>query len=162
MKGGNLLHKKTKIFITLFCIFIFTLFFQTTSAKYVIDKTIIVANIDIDGGKPIIELLDIISSNPDSPIRASQYHTLTGHLKITERNITRNDLSFDTIKIAVGNRYIMSEEFIVEAKFTNLTLMSENAFEKIYEFSFTSTPGSSALGIIIPEGIVEDKYRIYQ
>ena len=56
----------------------------------------------------------------------------------------------------------MSEEFIVEVKFTNLTLISENTFEKIYEFSFTSTPGSSALGIIIPEGIIEDKYRFYQ
>ncbi len=144
------MHKKTKIFISLFFIFIFSIFFQTSSAKYVIENIYTVAKIDIDRCKPNIELTDIISSNTTHPTYANKTHFITGHIKITEKNIIKNNLSSDNLKITVGNNSITP-------KFKSFSLISENTTEKIYEFSFTNITGDGPLIIIIPEGMVEDK-----
>lgn len=144
------MHKKTKIFISLFFISIFSIIFQTSSAKYVIENTYTIAKIDIDRCKPNIELIDIISSNTDYPTYANNTHLITGHIKITEKNIIKNDLSPDNIKITVANNLITPE-------FKSFSLISENATEKIYEFSFTNTICDGPLTLVIPEGIVEDK-----
>lgn len=144
------MHKKTKIFISLFFIFIFCILFQTSFAKYVIEDTHVVAKLDIDRCKPNIELIDIVSSNADYHTYANKTHLITGHIKITEKNIVRNDLSPDNIKVTVANNFITPT-------FQSFSLVSENATEKIYEFSFTNTTDNGSLLIVIPEGIVEDK-----
>lgn len=146
------MHKKTKIFITLLILFIFNIFFQTTSAKYVIENVHVVAKINIDRCKPNIELLDIISSNINYPTYANQNHLITGHLKITEKNIVRNNLTTENIKITVNHNVIIPE-------FKSFFLVSENATEKIYEFSFSHTLDNGSLSLIIPEGVIEDKSR---
>lgn len=153
------MHKKTKILITLFFIFIFTILFQITFAKYVIEDTQVVAKLDIDCCKPNIELIDITSSNKNYPTYANQTHVITGHLKLTEKNIVRNDLSIDTLKVAVGNRYDITENDYITPTFKNFSLLSEKETEKIYEFSFTHTIGNGALVLMIPAGTVEDKSR---
>lgn len=135
------MHKKTKIFICLLFIFISCTLFQTSSAKYVIEDTYVVAKLDIDRSQPIIEVTYIATSNT---------YLITGHIKITEKNIVRNNLSPDNIIIIVNNNSITPE-------FKSFSLVSENATEKIYEFSFINTVASSSLKIIIPEGIVQDK-----
>ena len=151
------MHKKTKIFIILF--FILSLFFQNSFAKYVIEDLNVVAKVNIDCTKPTIELIDIISSNIEYLTYANQTHLITGHIKLIESNIIRNELSTKNIKIAVGNRYTNSENDIISVEFKSFSLISENNNEKIYEFSFTYVTGNGALAIIIPEGIVEDKSR---
>lgn len=153
------MHKKTKIFITLFFLFTFSLFFQSSFGKYVIEDVNVVAKIDIDRSKPDIELIDITSSNTNYPTYANQTHLITGHIKIIEKNIIRNNLSTDNIKVAVGNRYTISNSDIIATEFKSFFLTFENATEKIYEFSFTNATGTGALALIIPEGIVEDKSR---
>jgi hypothetical protein len=144
------LHKKTKIFISFIFILTFCIFFQTSSAKYVIEYVQVVAKLDIDRCKPNIELTDIVSSNSGYPTYANKTHLITGHIKITEKNIVRNELSTDNIKVTVANNFITPE-------FQSFTLISESATEKIYEFSFTNTTSDGSLVIVIPEGIVEDK-----
>lgn len=144
------MHKKTKIFISFFLFFIFSNLFQTSSAKYVTESTYTIAKIDIDRRKPTIELIDIASSNTAYPTYANKTHLITGHIKLTEKNIIKNDLSIDTIKITVGNNPITPE-------FKSFCLISENATEKIYEISFTNTICDGPLKLVIPEGIVEDK-----
>lgn len=148
------MHKKTKIFISLFLIFIFSTIFQVSFSKYLIENTHIVAKLDIDRCKPNIELIDIISSNTSYPTYANKTHFITGHIKITEKNIIRNDLSIDTIKIQINKN-------LITPKFKNFRLVSENATEKIYEFSFTNIEGNGRLVIIIPEGIIEDKSGLF-
>lgn len=142
--------KKTKIFISLFLIFIFSTIFQVCFAKYIIEDTHIVAKLDIDRCKPNIELIDIISSNTSYPTYANKTHCITGHIKITEKNIIRNDLSKDTIKIQISKN-------LITPKFKNFSFVSENATEKIYKFSITNIEGDGPLVLIIPEGIIEDK-----
>lgn len=156
-----ILHKKTKIFITLWILFIFSLLFQTTSAKYVIENINVIAKIDIDRCKPDIELIDIVSSNLDYPTYANQNHLITGHLKITERNIVRNDLSPAHIKVAVTDAEAGSilTNYFITPKFESFFLLSENETEKIYEFSFTHTTGNGTLVISIPPRIIKDKSR---
>lgn len=148
------MHKKNKIFTSLFFIFIFSLFFQTSFAKYVIEDTHVVAKLDIDRCKPNIELIDIVSSNAGYPTYANKTHLISGHIKITEKNIVRNDLLPDNIKVTVDDKFITPE-------FKSFSLVSENTTEKIYEFSFTNTTGDGSLLLVIPEGIVEDKSGLF-
>lgn len=114
--------------------------FQVSFAKYVIEDIYVAAKLDIDRCKPIIEVTYIATSNT---------HSIAGHIKITEKNIVRNNLSPDNIKVTVNNNLIMPE-------FKSFCLISENTIEKIYEFSFSYTGSNGSLGIMIPEGIVED------
>ena len=144
------MHKKTKIFISFFIIFIISILFQFNFAKYIMEDIHTVAKLDIDRCEPTIELMDIVSSNEDYPNYANKTHFIIGHIKITEKNIIRNDLSPDNIKITVANSIITPE-------FKNFSLQSENATEKIYEFSFTNVTADGSLAIVIPGGIVEDK-----
>lgn len=153
------MYKKTKIFIFSFLFFISILFFQATCfAKYMIEDIQTVATLDIDGGKPTVEILDITSTNDFYPSRARKCHLISGHLKITERNLTRNDLTIEHLKIVVGKRPYLSEKDITPVDFKSFSLISETPLEKIYEFSFTNVEGFGTLGFIIPEGILEDKY----
>ena len=144
------MHKKTKIFISLFLIFILNILFQNSFAKYVIEDVYKIAKLDIDRCKPNIELMDIISSNVGYSNYANKTHLISGHLKLTEKNIVRNDLSPDNIQIKVANNLITPE-------FKNFSLISNHTTEKIYEFSFTNTIGDGSLFLVIAEGIVEDK-----
>lgn len=154
--------KKIKIFIPLFFIFIFNLFFQTTYAKYVIEDLHVVAKLDIDRCKPNIELIDIVSSNTNYSTYANQTHLITGHIKITEKNIIRNNVSVDTMKIAVSKQDSITDGDYITPEFKSFFIVSENSTEKIYEFSFSSVTGDGTLSIFIPEGIVEDKSRLNQ
>lgn len=144
------MHKKTKIFISLILIFIFSILFHISSAKYIIESIYTVAKLDIDRCHPNIELIDINSSNTTYPTYANKTHLISGHIKITEKNIIRNDFSQNNLKITVAHHPITPE-------FKTFSLLSENADEKIYEFSFTNTTNDGSLVLIIPEGIIEDK-----
>ena len=133
-----------------FLIFIFNFLFQTSSAKYVIEQIYVVAKLNIDRSKPNIEFTNIIISKTGNPSSANKTYSIAGHIKITEKNIARNDLSPDNIKIIVDSTAVTPE-------FKSFSLISENATEKIYEFSFPLMEGNHSLVITIPEGIVEDK-----
>lgn len=144
------MHKITKIFISFLLITFFNIIFQTAFAKYVIEDIHTVAKLDIDRCKPEITLIDIVSSNNGYPTYANKKHTISGHIKLTEKNIIRNDLSLNNIKMLVNNQ-------IIEPFFKTFSLVSDNGTEKVYEFSFDNTLTDGSLGIFIPEGVVEDK-----
>jgi len=144
------LHKKTKILISLFFIFTLSLFIQTSFSKYIVEDTFTAFNLDIDRCKPNIELLDITTSNELYPTYANKTHTITGHFKLIEKNIIKNNLNSENIKFKVNTDFI-------SPNFINFSLISETTEEKIYEFSFTNTINDGNLNIVIPEGIIEDK-----
>ncbi len=145
------MHQKIKIILCFFFFFtIITLFFSSTFAKYVIEDIFTIAKLDIDRCKPNIELIDITSSNHHYTNYANKTHTITGHIKITENHIVKNNMATSSIKVFVNNIFITPN-------FTKFFLVSQNATQKIYEFSFTHTTGDGALTLMIPEGIIEDK-----
>ena len=97
------MYKKSKTLVCTFLIFINLLLFQSSSfAKYTWDVSNIVAQLNIDRHAPEIELLDISSANPDDPNLANKKQIITGHLKLTEKNIRKNDISIHTIKVLVN------------------------------------------------------------
>ena len=144
------MHKTIKVFISL-CI-IFTSYFicSFAYAKYVIEDIHKVAQLDIDSKKPVIELQDITTSNVGYTNYANHTHLVSGHIKLTEKNIIRNDLSQNTIQIQVNSSTIMPN-------IKTFSLTSETQTYKIYEFSFINCTGDGELKIIIPKGTVEDK-----
>ena len=152
MKGGILLLKKIKIIIFLFIIFNLTFFFQSAFAKYVLEDTKVIATLHIDRCKPKIELVDVFSSNIDYPNYADQTHLITAHIKLTEKNIVKNNLCTDNIKVYIEDNCIMPI-------FKSFSLISENDYEKIYEISFTNIISDGNLSFVISEGIVEDISR---
>lgn len=143
------MHKKIKMFICLFCIFIFCISPQTCYAKYVIENIHVVAKLNIDRCKPTIELTYIATSNINHLTSANKARLITGHIKVIEKNIVKNNLSPDNISITVGNNLVTPE-------FKSFSLISQNSTEQIYEFSFVITTGNGSLEIVIPEGIIED------
>ena len=144
------MHKKLKIFILLFFFFIFISIFQNVFAKYIIEDTIMVAKLDIDCLAPNIELISISNSNTPYPSYANKTHIITGILKLTEKNIVKNNLNSNNIQFLVNNSPITPQ-------FRYFSLISQNSSEKIYEFSITNLTNDGNLNIVIPEGIVEDK-----
>lgn len=136
------MHKKTKIFISLFFIFSFSMLFQICFSKYVIENTYTVAKLDIDRCKPKIEFTHITHNN--------NTHLITGHIRITEKNIVRNDLSPDNIKVIIDNKYVTPE-------YKSFSLISENDIEKLYKFSFIAPLTNNSFILLIPKGIIEDK-----
>ncbi len=144
--------KKFKILISLLVFFTLGLFFQSTSAKYVIESTQVVAKISIARYKPDIELIDISSSNVAYPTYANHTHVITGHLKIKKKNLEQNNLSADTLKVAVGD-----VNQLIPVVFHSFSLHSETASEKIYEFSFSNTTSNGKLSLLVPEGVLKTK-----
>lgn len=144
--------KKFKILIVFLLLFTFNSFFQTVSAKYVIEATTVVAKISIARYKPDIELMDIVSSNVAYPTYANHTHKITGHLKIKKKNLEQNNLSADTLKIAVGNA-----NDIIPVTFHSFSFQYETATEKIYEFSFSNVTSNGTLLLLVPEGVLKTK-----
>ena len=134
----------------IFLIFIFLISIQSYSfAKYVIEKTILVAKLDINKSRPKLELIDI-TSNAKNPNLANKDDIITGHIRLTEDAIYRNILSIHTIIVLIDNKP-------TNVIFKKFTLISNTGDVRIYEFSFTNVLADGSLSILIPEGTVEDK-----
>ena len=143
-----------KIF-TLFCLFFLLLLSLTfcinkSFSKYVIEKNIPVANINVDSLKPVVELIDVKNSNINYESYANSSHTITVNIKIIEKNISINNFTQNHIQFSVG-------DILVSPVFNSFKLISENLSEKIYEFSVSNFSNDGPLRIIIPSVIIEDK-----
>ena len=144
------MHRTKKFFISLFLVLIFIFLFQTNLAKYVIEDTYVVAKLDIDRTKPNIEFMYFTSSNISYANCTNKMNLLTIYFKITEKNILKNSLYAENIKVMVNHEYIIPTS-------RNLSLISENLTEKVYAFSFTKITSNNSLTIIIPKGIIQDQ-----
>ncbi len=143
------MNKTSKIFICLFFIFSCFLFFGNSFAKYVMENTYVVATLNIDRCPPIIELIDIKTSNTSNPNYITKKNSVSGHFRVNEKNIFSNSVS-------VKNFTIFVNENQIKTAFTTLTLSSETPEGPIYEFYFTNITGDGALTIVIPEGTIRD------
>lgn len=139
---------KNKI-IYLFLLIIFLLSINTiTSAKYVIDKNMSIANINIDRTKPVIEVIQIKNTNEGYEKYANKTHTITVTIKIIEKNIKDVYLDKEHIDLFVGDKNVVPKSFTVNK-------IQEN--ENIYELVFDGISENGNLNINIKEGTVIDK-----
>ena len=139
---------KNKI-IYLFLLIIFLLSVNTiTSAKYVIDKNMLIANINIDRTKPVIEVIQIKNTNEGYEKYANKTHTITVTIKIIEKNIKDVYLDKQHIDLFVGDKSVIPN---------NLTVNKIQANENIYELVFNGISENGNLNINIKKGTVIDK-----
>ena len=93
------------LFITIFCIFINTI----VNAKYLIENQFEIANLDIDGTKPKIEVISINNTNKEYENYANKTHTITVKVKITEKNIQNIYFDKEHIKIKLDDNIISAD-----------------------------------------------------
>ena len=139
-----------KFLLLCFSIMLISLFFYNCSfAKYIIENTHIVANINIDKDKPKMEFISSKNTNKNYEKYANHTHTLTLRFKAIEDNLKVNNINKDNIKFKVNNDF-------VNPKVLNLTLISENSKELVYDISITNVEGNGILHIVFPTGLVID------
>ena len=82
-----------KKIVTLLCVFFVITFLSVNSyAKYVIENTNLVANINIDATPPKIELIYVTNSNENNNKYANKTHTIVVQFRVVERNVKKYDL----------------------------------------------------------------------
>lgn len=134
------------LFIAIFCIFINTI----VNAKYLIENQFEIANLNIDGTKPKIELISINNTNKGYESYANKTHTITIKVKITEKNIQNIYFDKEHIKIKLDNNIINLDSM-------KLTKLEDVQDGKIYQIQLNNISGNGKLKINILEGTVVDK-----
>ena len=136
--------------LSIFLLFLFSLFFfESSYAKYVFEEVYTVANIHIDRCAPTIEMISANCSDAESNLCISDNTVITIRIKVVEKNISVDNLSFNNLVITVGGNSI-------KPALVNNSVVSGGLGEKIYEFSFSHVTGSGTLKLQISKGLIED------
>ena len=144
------MRKVIKTFLCLFVLFSCPIFLPLSSAKYVIEDVITAVNINIDKSKPKVNFFDFYSSLVGESDSGKKLYLIKGHIKITEKNIEKENLSQNSLKFFADNT-------VASPDFQSFCIVSKNNYEIIYEFSFFIDIKNGLLTIEIPSGVVIDK-----
>ncbi len=136
-----------KLIVFLFVIFMVSLLCVNSYAKYVVDNTLLVADINIDGEIPKIEFINVSNTNEKYNKFANKTHTITIELGVKERNI-KEENTLDNIKFLLDN-----EEFKPKNKNVTKKSMGEYVY---YTITLTGITGNGRLKLKVPEGSVVD------
>ena len=128
-------------------IFIIMVFCKISQAKYVIEQTILIANINIDTIAPKIELMNI--TNKEYKENQNKMRKINIQIKVTENNIKENYFNKENIKINTDGEEIRKELYSI-----NKIKEADNYI--IYEIQIDKIILNGELKIIIPEGIIQD------
>lgn len=148
------MSKKLLFIFTLIFIAIFFLFPNISFSKYIFENTFLIANINIniDTQKPIIELINVNNTNIGYEKYANKTHTITAKIKILENNLKINNINKDTIVIYLDDK-------IIKPIIKEISLVSDNENEKVYDITLTNIIGNGALKIYFPPGVLVDNNR---
>lgn len=111
-------------------------------AKYISEKQLYIANINIDVTKPKINFISAISDNEGYNKYANKEHTVTIKLSVIEKNLKEDNFREKTIWL-VGNE---------EAKEIKTSIYSSHYKDTIkYELTLNNLIGNGKLKIKIPK-----------
>lgn len=116
------------------------------------ENTIDVANMNIDRTKPKIELIEIQNTNTNYPKYANKTHTISFKIKVTEKNIGKNNFVKDFFGFKLDENNIN----IVENNLSIKEIESTNE-GKIYKIDIKGISGNGKLSMQIKEGAIIDK-----
>lgn len=136
-----------KLIVFLFVIFMVSLLCVNSYAKYVVDNTLLVADINIDGEIPKIEFSSVDNTNKERIDYANKTHTITIEFGVRERNI-KEDNTLDNMKFLLDD-----DEFNPKNKNVAKTSMGEYVY---YTVTLTGITGNGRLKLKVPEGSVVD------
>ena len=116
------------------------------------ENTIDVANMNIDRTKPKIELIEIQNTNTNYPQYANKTHTISFKIKVTEKNIEKNNFvkDFFGFKLDENNINISEDNFSIK----EIESINEG---KIYKIDIKGISGNGKLSMQIKEGVIIDK-----
>lgn len=137
--------KKLTVFLSIFLTISFLC--VNSYAKYIIENTSLVANINIDGEIPKIEFLSVDNTNKEHIDYANKTHTITIKFAVKERNI-KEDNTLDSMKFLLDD-----EQF--EPKNKDITTRKTREYV-YYTITLTGITGNGKLKLVIPEGSVID------
>ena len=146
--GGNI----NRLFYFFLGIFILISINTISSAKYIIENTIDVANMNIDRTKPKIELIEIQNTNTNYPKYANKTHTISFKIKVTEKNIKENDF----VKDFFGFKLYENNINIAEDNFSIKEIESTNE-GKIYKIDIKGIIGNGKLSMQNKDGAIIEK-----
>lgn len=134
--------------ITFLFIFLISIFICINSyAKYVVENTSLVANINIDGEIPKIEFLSVSNTNEKYNKYANKTHTITVEFRIKEKNIKKDN-------IQAGIKFLLDDiQFNPSVKETNRREDGEYVY---YKYILSNIKNNGRLIIKIPKGVVID------
>ena len=99
------MNKIKKITISIIILFFIISIGNIANAKYIIEYTNSIGNINVDRQKPKIELTNIVKSNDKNHI--------TFRIKIIEKNIVTNRLNDENLLIKVENKNTSPKQVII-------------------------------------------------
>ena len=138
--------KKITVFL---CMFLIINFICVNSyAKYVIENTSLVANINIDGKIPKIEFLSVDNTNKAHIDYANKTHTITMKFAVREKNIKEDNTSINM------KFFLDDKEFNPKNKNVSIRKSTEYVY---YTITLSEIIGNGRLKLVIPEGSVIDK-----
>ena len=138
--------KKITIFI---CVFLLILTISINCyAKYIMEKTLDVANIKIDVKKPEISFLGATTNNEGYNNYANKTHTVVIKLSAVEENLKDNKLWKD-VKFLLDNESATKIKASVHSSYYRDTIS--------YEITLNNITGNGRLKIKIPKGAIVDE-----
>lgn len=140
--------KKIIVFLVVFCLLMIICI--NCYAKYIITSEQIIANINIDGLIPKIEMIDVKNTNSKYPNYASRKHTVTIKLKVIEKNIIKNYFDKEHIKILVGEKETIPKMYEIKE-------ISKDKDNRIYEIKLSGILGDGKLNIKVEQATIIDK-----
>lgn len=140
---------KQKIKIILFVFVSCLLINITVYSKYVFDKTLDVAQVNLDRTKPVLSVIEIKNSNIGYEKYANKNQTITLKVQVNEKNIRTDEIKTDEICVLVGNIEIVPSSI-------NVSKQSTNGNITMYQISITGITGNGKLQIRFKEGVFTD------
>lgn len=156
LEGGVYIRRKI---LYLFITILFFVSINTISnAKYIMDSTMNVANLNIDQIKPKIELISIQNTNVNYEKYANKAHTISVKLKITEENLKNINLDKNHIELILksGSKSIIVNEYELKV---NKKEQKEDSY--VYQIDIQGIKENGVLNINLKEKTVVDKSDLY-
>ena len=137
-----------KKIITFLFVFLISIFICINSyAKYVIENTSLVANINIDGEIPKIEFLSVSNTNEEYNKYANKTHTITVEFRIKEKNIKKDN-------IQAGIKFFLDD---IQFNPSGKEIKKKEDGEYIYyKYILSKLKNNGNLIIKIPKGVIID------
>ena len=137
---------KNKLVVSIFILVAIISTAIIVNAKYMLDKEITVANLEIDRTKPLIQVESVKQIDTD---KKENLNDILLSVKVVEQNLKDVFFEKDHIKVKVGDKYVDVEKIEVSQ-------IKNEKGEDIYQIDIIDIDGTGKVTIVFLEGAVVD------
>ena len=125
------------------------MFFGIANAKYLMEDTFDIANVNIDRTKPKIEIVDVSNTNVGFEGYANKNHNISVKVKISDKKLSTVNFDNEHVKFKLDNNYIDNSNVIIVNEINNQN-------EKEYRIEVNGIEDNGRLKIEFLEGLAYD------